>query len=192
MVAGAGGGSCAETHQPGTYMIAYAGHGGELNASDVTKFTKGGTQDIGTLGIGANGKDYGEGGGGSSGGAGAGYRGGIDQTVFTKTYFVGASAAGGSSYISGHYGRKSPSPEENNLSSIDDRFHFSTLFFENTLMIDGSKHMPDPHGQDIIGHSGNGEAAITIISSYYYTSQPDIYMFNFYFIQYSIFIIYGS
>lgn len=171
MVAGSGGGSCADKHYNDTYMTPYGGPGGGLEARDVLNFTLGGTQVRGELGIGANGKSYGEastlgGGGGSSGGAGAGYRGGIDQTVFSKEYFVSASAAGGSSYISGHRGCKSPVPgNDDTTSSVDDYIHHSRMFFVNTLMIDGSKRMPSTYAEDSIGHSGNGVAAITVFNS---------------------------
>lgn len=165
MVVGSGGGS-------ESYKNPYGGHGGELTAENTGSTMIGGSQTIGRFGFGSDGKDdsvqYPDGYGGSTAGSGAGYRGGLDYTTFGGNNWAGNPAAGGSSYISGHEGCKSPNPEPSAEDSIDNNIQHSGLFFKNTEMISGSKVMPSIYYITTKGHSGNGEARITVLSNDYY------------------------
>lgn len=171
MVAGSGGGGCSGDHQqPITYMNAFGGHGGALNAADTTNKTLGGTQIRGVLGKGHDGQDFSVhvtykccGGGGSTGGGGAGYRGAVDIMTESKDWYSETSAAGGSSYISGHPGCLSPDNTTGSNAALTNPYHYSGLAFTNTVMVDGGSLMPQPEGKVIGGHRGPGAAAITLL-----------------------------
>lgn len=184
MVAGAGGGASSSRVAKDRYQQHYGGHGGELYATNVTNLSIGGTQTSGSFGLGSNGQDFGEqldegGFGGSSAGGGSGYRGSIDKNVFSRSVVVETSMAGGSSYISGHPGCMSPSTEEGSHSSTSSHIHFSNISFFNTIMIEGGKLMQSPFGDIISGHSGSGEACITLVSDYFcFTHEPFLIHFS--------------
>ena len=170
VAAGAGGGEHSQT-----------GHGGDLNgvsgqylmcggknANNLTKGSTGGTQIAGGKGgsqeneHAENGK-FGYGGNGTSpsngsGGGGGGYFGG-GGVVLT------CSASGGSSYISGHPNCYSVK-DETSETMINTPFHYSGLYFTNTLMKKGNQIMPLP-GENYtegVGNDGPGAVRITFLS----------------------------
>lgn len=168
MVACSGGGACSSTYWDlPRYSIPIGGPGGDLEAPDLSDRAIGGTQTKGKFGIGSDGMDQGPHNGlfgGSSAGGGAGYRGSLDYNNFNNVDYVESASAGGSSYISGHPECMSPSNIDYNQSSTSNAFHHSGIYFQNTFMIPGNSQMPSPNFNLITGHSGNGVAAITLLT----------------------------
>ena len=127
-------------------------------------YGKGGTQISG--GIGCGNGTFGQGGSYiasstlGNGAGGGGYYGGGTSKICGN--FGGG---GGSSFISGHSGCnaiKESSKDIDNIEPSNTPFHYSGLYFTNTLMIDGENEMPSPDGGfDKFGHADNG--AIRII-----------------------------
>ena len=141
------------------------GAGGKLGGLESQGgYGKGGTQTSG--GIGCGNGTFGQGGshissgfyGNGAGGSGY-YGGGTSQDCGN---FGGG---GGSSFISGHPGCnaiKESSKDINNIEPSNTPFHYSGLYFTNTIMIDGEHEMPSPNGGfDLFGHADDG--AIRII-----------------------------
>ncbi len=144
----------------------YAGYGATQNSGgDINgKFGKGGVASLNTS------CNYSEGAGGGSGYyGGGGTRGTADLTS--------SSAAGGSSFISGHDGCDAilETSTETNIQHSNQSIHYSGLSFTNTLMIDGEGYqwtnakqnyigMPSHDRQSTItGNQGNGYAKISYL-----------------------------
>ena len=78
---------------------------------------------------------------------------------------------GGSSYISGHEGCISILPnatEEIELQPSNDSFHYSKLFFTETVLLGGNESIPLFNATEgtMIGNEGDGFARITYLSTY--------------------------
>ena len=114
---------------------------------------------------------------GSGGYYGSGGSGGYDYS-----YWAPKGTAGGSSVISGHKGCSAITIDSkiHNITHTHSSWHYSGLFFKDTIMIDGSGHewtsthagglknMPNPNGgyyQLNEGHPGNGYIRITILNN---------------------------
>lgn len=162
IVAGSGGGAEA-TQWP------FGKPGGKLAAINSTDYILGGTQTLGMLGKGMDGLSSINNMAGS-GGSGSGYRGGyiVEELAAGKSFAYGG--AGGSSYISGHEGCISPSPDPDSNESDGTSIHFSGLFFTSTQMLAGDEQMIDPSGSKTKGHFGNGVCRITILPSNFCTN----------------------
>ena len=98
----------------------------------------------------------------AGGSGGGGYYGGGGNTG-------DGSGGGGSSYISGHEGCISILPnadDEFELQPSNDSFHYSSLFFTNTVLIGGNESMPLFNSTEgtMIGNEGDGFARITYLS----------------------------
>ena len=118
--------------------------------------THGGISDDGKEG------EFGIGGSFGGGGGGGGYYGGspgIDANCIVST------GGGGSSFISGHEGCKSieRSSTPNPIKHTSHSFHYSGLFFKNTLMQGGDENFLSPQNSIETGHSGNGFIRITVL-----------------------------
>ena len=120
----------------------------------------------GRFGISGSGKcpPYGEPTCDGAGSGGGGYYGGGGSSG-------DGGGGGGSSYISGHEGCISILPNATNESELkpsDDSFHYSKLYFTNTVLLGGNESMPlfnDTEGT-MIGNDGDGFARITFMSTY--------------------------
>ena len=169
IVAGAGGGGCSTNNTSpflGPYQYsAYGGSGGALSGENSTEYGVAGSQQFGIFGKGGDGLGNSTGNGSATGGSGSGYFGGFTVPPSYGDYEFGGS--GGSSYISGHegciaYGKDSSKSSKLNENSI----HISNVFFTNTEMkTKYDEDFVDPFGNHEEGHSGNGCAKITVISS---------------------------
>jgi len=99
-----------------------------------------------------------------SSGGGSGYYGGGGGAA--ANCIVG-SGSGGSSFISGYTGCDaiSESSTEDNIIHTGQPNHYSGKVFTNPIMIDGGSVMPKPKGGTETGHSGNGYAIFSWIST---------------------------
>ena len=155
MVAGGGGGTSWDTQ---------GGAAGGLEGYAVNKNTVGGSQTRGyKFGIGQDG--YGTGDSDGVAGAGGGYYGGTaSDSNYSGVY---ESAAGGSSFISGHEGCDAIDElsTEDNIIHTSQNIHYSGRKFTDTEMIDGEdSNMPSKDGEGTItGNSGNGYVKIKIV-----------------------------
>ena len=177
IVAGAGGGGCSTNNTSPNYGNFYqyspfGGSGGGLKGENITEYGVGGNQTDGYFGRGGDG--FGNlfeepepimGGGSATGGSGSGYYGGYTNSPNENhSYELGGS--GGSSFISGH---KDCIAIGNNSSSLNiSSIHWSDVYFTETEMKEkGDPDFKNPYNVNENGHSGNGCAKITIISSTY-------------------------
>ena len=163
MVAGGGGGASWNTK---------GGSAGGLTGYAVNKNTTGGSQTGGyKFGIGQDG--YGTGDSDGVAGAGGGYYGGTaSDSHYSGVY---ESAAGGSSFISGHEGCDAIDElsTEDNIIHTSQNIHYSGRKFTNTEMIDGEdSNMPSKDGEGTItGNSENGYVKITLTEDYIETEE---------------------
>lgn len=155
MVAGGGGGTSWNTK---------GGSAGGLTGYIANKNTIAGSQTGGyKFGIGQDG--YGTGDSDGVAGAGGGYYGGTaSDSNYSGVY---ESAAGGSSFISGHEGCDAIDElsTEDNIIHTSQNIHYSGRKFTDTEMRDGKdSNMPSQDGEGTItGNSGNGYVKITSI-----------------------------
>ena len=124
---------------PGRFGIS--GSGKCIENGDKTKFCNG---------AGSGGGGYYGGGGGNSGDGGGG---------------------GGSSYISGHEGCISILPNATNESELqlsNNSFHYSNLYFTETVLLGGNESMPFFNNTEgmMLGNEEDGFARITYLSTY--------------------------
>ena len=109
-----------------------------------------------------------------AGAGGSGYYGG------GAAIHVYAGGGGGSSFISGYSGCNAiaESSTENNITHTNQPNHYSGYVFNNSVMIDGAgcnwstgvatncgSNQVQPNGTNAVGHSGNGYARITLLST---------------------------
>ena len=117
----------------------------------------------GKLGVGVDTQNaaYSTGGGGGYFGGGAGA---VDSGVVS-------SGGGGSSYVSGHPNCSSLTPNyENSIGydvDIEKHIHYSGIEFKNPIMIDGRNEIIEPDGTIEKGHTGSGQARITILNQFH-------------------------
>lgn len=110
-------------------------------------------------------------------GGGSGYYGGGSGG---SSYCFVSGGAGGSSFISGYNGCNAvaESSTQNNIVHTNQPNHYSGKVFTNSVMIDGKgcnwssgtaancgANQVQPNGANAAGHSGNGYAKITLIST---------------------------
>ena len=163
MVAGGGGGASWNTK---------GGSAGGLTGYIANKNTIAGSQTGGyKFGIGQDG--YGTGDSDGVAGAGGGYYGGTASDSHYSTVYE--SAAGGSSFISGHEGCDAIDElsTEDNIIHTSQNIHYSGRKFTNTEMIDGEdSNMPSKDGEGTItGNSENGYVKITLTEDYIETEE---------------------
>ena len=166
MVAGAGGGQCANFYYKGSGQI-HAGYGGGLSGYSYTSAYVAGSQTSGyAFGYGKNGdgKVSKDGGDYGIGGGGGGYYGGSTQLAGSSN--IACSGAGGSGFISGHTGCYAikESSAQDSIEHTNSPNHYSGLIFTDTVMISGNQSMPTHNGGTETGHKGNGVAKIARIT----------------------------
>jgi hypothetical protein len=76
---------------------------------------------------------------------------------------AGAGSGGGSSFISGHKGCDAINEEstEYNIIHSGSPYHYSNVFFYNTVIKNGDEKFLDPKGKAVIGNVGNGIVVVT-------------------------------
>jgi prepilin-type N-terminal cleavage/methylation domain-containing protein len=154
MVAAGGGGADNAGAALGATDDGSGGYGGGLIGENARingayAANTGGTQTLGTLGVGGSTTVTTD-----TGGGGGGYRGGF------ATSNGQGGAGGGSSFISGFTGCDAVNASGTNTGSP---VHFSGKIFTNASMLTGNQTIPTPSGGTSTGHSGSGYIKITYL-----------------------------
>lgn len=118
-----------------------------------------------SLGKGADSKFYGY--TPESGGGGGYYGGNLGNSTMSIPHLgttYGTVSSSGSSYISGHPLCDSVDSSGKNTGNP---IHYSNLYFEEPVIMNGNTNFRDPYGKYEIGHIGNGAIRISTLESYY-------------------------